>query len=244
MRNILITIRYHGAYYHGFQVQKNAITITQVFQDAVEKVFGSRLAIKGCSRTDTGVHANKYCISMQTQSAIPNQSIITALNHNLPDTISVVSCEDVAADFHARYHCKYKEYVYKILNSDKKDPFLKDLVLQHRYKMNDIALEQACQYLIGTHDFSAFCDVGNPMENHVRTIVSARIERSGEMLCFYIKGDGFLYHMVRIIVGTLLKVASNKIPPQEIQTIIQSKNRKLAGLTVPPQGLYLNEVFY
>ena len=248
MRNLLITIRFCGASYHGFQVQKNATTITQVFQDAVEEVLGKRYDIKGCSRTDAGVHANRYCISMKVDDSqtIPCQGLVRGLNAHLPGDLAVLDCREVEEDFHARYNCLGKRYIYKFHNAPVRDPFLKGRVYhsQSGLVLDADAMNRAAQHFLGSHDFSAFCAAGGSVEDKVRTIFEARVFCEGDVVTFSVTGSGFLYNMVRIMAGTLMAVGQHRTDPDEIPGIIESLDRGRAGLTLPPDGLYLDDVFY
>ncbi|MDR2931807.1 MAG: tRNA pseudouridine(38-40) synthase TruA [Oscillospiraceae bacterium] len=244
MRNIYLTIRYNGSRYHGFQVQKNALGVCTVFQDAVEKVLGTRYDVKGCSRTDAGVHALKYGLSMKIGHTIPCERLVHALNAALPDDIAVTDAREAPPDFHARYHCKGKEYVYKILNSRIKDPFSPYLSYRLGYNLDADMLCGEARDFVGTHDFSAFCSAGSDVEDRVRTVWSFTVARRGEKVLFTVRGDGFLYNMVRIMVGTLVYIAMGRIAPGAIPDIIASKDRMRAGKTMPAHGLYLNDVFY
>lgn len=240
-----MTIRYKGTAYHGFQVQSNAVTVAQVFQDAVERVFGSRLDIKGCSRTDTGVHANQYCISMKTESHIPADRVPAALNINLPADIAVLSCEEVPEDFHARYDVISKQYIYKILNTPCRDPFWENLAYHYPYPLNLQLLNDGARQFIGTHDFTAFTSAGCTVKgDKVRTIFECGFTRQNEIVQFSVTGDGFLYHMVRIMVGTLLELCQGKQTVQGIRQAIELRQRGCAGVTAPACGLYLNQVNY
>ena len=243
-RTLLLSIAYDGRNYHGFQVQKNAVSVAQVFQDGVEAVFHKRLPIKGCSRTDAGVHANMFCISMEVQSAIPCDRVIPALNTHLPPDVAVIACREVPQGFHARYDCVGKEYLYRILNRVPRDPFSGGLALHHPYPLDVERMNAACREFLGEHDFSAFCSAGSDVEDRVRTIHWASVQREGDFVLFRVAGDGFLYNMVRIMTGTLLEVSRGAILPEEIPDILQSRDRSRAGVTAPPDGLYLNRVFY
>ena len=244
MRNILIKIAYKGTNYCGFQVQKNKVTVAEKIQDAIEAVFYERYDIKGCSRTDSGVHANDFAISFKCEGRIPCDKIVSALNVHLPSDIVVKSAEEVSLDFHARYNSKGKRYVYIIHNSLIRDPFLENLCLEYKYKLNEKIMNEAAAHFVGTHDFSAFCSAGSSIKDFNRTIYEAKVERDGDIVKFTVSGDGFLYNMVRIMMGTLLYVSMGKILPDEIDNIIKSKNRALAGKTAEAQGLYLDKVFY
>ena len=244
MKRLLITISYDGSAYHGWQVQANALTVQEVFQNAVEKVFNQRLDVKGCSRTDSGVHANMYCLSIDTDMNISNENVILALNTYLPKDIAVIACEEAEGDFHPRYSCKSKEYVYKIYNGAVRNPFLEKYAFHYRYPIDTELLNNEVQAFLGTHDFSGFCSIKSDVEDTVRTINNICVTRDGDMVYIKVEADGFLYNMVRIIVGTLLFINEGKIKPGELKDIIESKDRSRAGKTAQPQGLYLNKVNY
>lgn len=245
LRNILITICYDGKNYHGWQVQDNAVTVQEVFQDAIHKVFKTKLDIKGCSRTDSGVHANMYCINVKVDSKIPCERIVAALNRFLPYDICVKDCREVPLDFHARYSCIGKEYVYKIFNGRIRDPFLYGYALHYWYSMDIDNMRKAAQFYVGEHDFTSFCtlDKRNAV-NMIRNVKKFEIDKIDNIVEMRVEADGFLYNMVRIMVGTLLRVCQGKIAENDIKRIINSKNRKMAGPTAPAHGLYLNRVFY
>lgn len=245
MRNLLFEIAYRGTNYHGYQVQQNAVSVAQVLQDAIESVVGSREPITGCSRTDTGVHANSFYFNMKTESLIPENRFPVALNHALPGDIAVKSCRQVPMEFHARYQCREKEYLYQLWNSEIKNPFLEGLACEYKYPMDVGLMHQAAQGFVGTYDFKAFCAAGGKEIETTRTVYKASVYRKGEhLVCFRISGNGFLYHMVRIMAGTLLEINEGKIPPDSVRDIILSKDRTRAGRTAKPEGLYLNRVEY
>lgn len=244
MRNLLITIKYDGSAYHGWQVQKNALTVQEVFQNAVEKVFLSRLDVKGCSRTDTGVHANMYCVSLKTDMDIAPYGIIMALNSNLPRDIAVVDCREVDDDFHPRYSCKSKEYIYKIYNGRIRNPFDADYALHYNRPIDAEYLNREAQAFVGKYDYSGFCSANSDVEDTVRDVKSFSVWREGDYVYFKVEADGFLYNMVRIMVGTLLFVNEGKIKEGELKDVILSKDRKRAGKTASPNGLYLNKINY
>ena len=246
MRNILTTIRYDGRSYHGWQVQENADSVQARFQEALYRVIGEQPDIKGCSRTDAGVHANMYCVSFRTEHTIPADRLPLALNRFLPRSIAAVSAADVPEDFHARYSCRGKEYIYKIFNSPVRDPFLDGYALHYWQRLDHNKMNEAAAHFLGCHDFTSFCtsDPHRKKGDFHRTVKNISVTRSGELVTVTIEADGFLYNMVRIIVGTLLYVSQGRIQPAEIPGIIDSLDRKKAGPTAPPEGLYLNRVFY
>ncbi len=245
MRNLLITIAYNGAAYHGWQVQTNALSVQEVFQNALFSVISQRPDIKGCSRTDTGVHANMYCISLKTQHPIPTERLKMALNRYLPMDIAVLSVREVPLEFHARYSSKGKEYIYKIWNSPIRNPFLLNEALHYRYPIDERMLDKAAKAFVGSHDFTSFCTLDKREKgDFVRTVKYFDVRREGDMVTFTVAADGFLYNMVRIMTGTLLHIQQGKIAPDAIPGIIKAENRKLSGPTAPAKGLYLNRVFY
>lgn len=241
----MVLINYNGSKYHGWQVQSNALSVQTVFQSALEKILCEKTDIKGCSRTDTGVHANEYAVSFVTDRDIPCMNLVFALNRFLPSDIAAFSCSEVPLDFHARYSCKGKEYVYKILNAPARNAFMDGLALHYRYNMDIEKMNEAAGFYIGNHDFTSFCTLDSrERENMERNVKTAKVEKSGDMVTFTVSADGFLYNMVRIMTGTLLFVSQGKIKPSDIPTIIEGKNRSLSGPTAPACGLYLNRVFY
>lgn len=244
MRNLLVEIRYNGARYHGYQVQPNALSIMETLQDSIERTLKKRESIVGCSRTDSGVHANQYFFHLKTDVNIPLDKFQLVMNHSLPSDIVVLSCKEVPLSFHARYDCKGKEYLYKICNKKQKDPFLADLAMWYERPLDAQKLDKAAQALVGTHDFTSFCSPNGKDGSKVRTIEYIHVWREGDMVYLKVKADGFLYNMVRIIVGTLLFINEDKLPSDSIPSILSGMDRKLAGKTASPQGLYLNHVEY
>lgn len=235
---------YNGAAYHGFQRQDNALAVQQVVEEAIEQLMGKKITIFGCSRTDTGVHAREFYFNFSIDSTITCRGVVFGLNPKLPDDISILSCEEADENFHARYCCKGKEYEYIVHNSEIKNPFYKETAYRHWYPIDEKKLEKAAQDFVGEHDFKAFCSTACDKENTVRTIYSFHVRREGDLVIFNVSGNGFLYNMVRIMIGTLLFINEGKIGENDIPKIIASKDRTKAGKTVPPQGLYLNKVYY
>ncbi len=245
LKNLLLTISYDGKCFHGWQIQQNALTVQEVFQNSLLKIIGDDFEVKGCSRTDSGVHANMYCISLKTHHLIEPVRLKAALNRWLPKSVAVLECIQVDDDFHARYSCKSKEYIYKIWNSEVRNPFLDGYALHYRYKIDEKMLDKAAQAYVGSHDFTSFCTLDNREQgNMTRTVKSFSVSRDGDMVTMKVEADGFLYNMVRIMVGTLLRVQQGKISADEIPLIIEKRNRKFAGPTAQACGLYLNKVNY
>lgn len=245
VRNLLLTLSYDGSRFHGWQVQQNALSVQEVFQDALSKIIGEAFEVKGCSRTDSGVHANMYCISVKTEHKIPAERLKAALNRFLPKSVAVLDAKEVPPGFHARYSCKSKEYIYKIWNSQTRNPFLDGYALHYRYPLDTEKLDAAAQAYVGSHDFTSFCTLDKRQKgDFVRTVKRFSVTRDKELVVMRVEADGFLYNMVRIMVGTLLRVAQGKIAPDEIPGIIEAKDRAKAGPTAPACGLYLNRVNY
>lgn len=244
MRNIKVLMSYRGTAYHGFQRQENSVAIQNILEEKLSYLTAAPVKINGCSRTDTGVHANEYCFSFKTEHNIPCGNIIRGMNSLLPDDIALHDCCEVPEDFHARYSCKGKEYQYLILNAPTKDPFLADLAFHYPYKLDTELIQQAAWDYVGTHDFTSFCGTANQKENNVRTIECFHVEKDENLVKLLVKGDGFLYNMVRIMVGTLIYINEGRIPADGIPEILAAKNRDAAGKTAVPYGLYLNKVYY
>lgn len=245
MRNFLFILRFDGGAYHGWQIQKDARTVQEVFQTALGKLLPGNLEIKGCSRTDAGVHANMYCASVKSESQIPCERLKMAVNSYLPGDLAVFECQEVPENFHARYSCTGKEYVYKIWNSPVREPFLRGRALHYWHPLDVERLHFAAQNFVGQHNFSAFCTKDQRGEmNMTRTVNYFEVEREGNLVTMRVLANGYLYNMVRIMVGTLLEVASGRRCPEDILSVLKSRDRALAGPTAVPHGLYLNRVFY
>ena len=243
-RNLLLKLSYDGTAYHGWQVQNNAVTVQSVLQDALFPILGGVHELKGCSRTDAGVHAEEYYVSVQTDARIPCDRLVPALNAVLPRDIAVHHCREVPADFHARYSCTGKEYVYRIWNSPIRDPFRDRYVLQYPRPLDTELLHRCAQAYVGTHDFIGFCSAGGKKEDTVRTVSRFSVVREGNLVSMYVAADGFLYNMVRIMTGTLLTIAQGRIAPDTLPEILAARTRTRAGITAPAQGLTLHRVFY
>ena len=242
-----VNIMYDGSYFHGWQVQKNAVSVQGTLQDAVEAVTGLRPDISGCSRTDSGVHANNYVFHMDREGiSLSPQKLAAALNFHLRGkNIAVKSVEEMDEDFHARYSCKGKEYVYKIWNAPYMSPFLQGKAMFYPIYIDIEKMRYAEREYIGKHDFRSFMTKGSKNEdNTVRTVEYFRAERENELITISVCADGFLYNMVRIMVGTYIDLARRGEGEGAISRIIDACDRKYAGDTAPAEGLYLNRILY
>ena len=244
MRQFLLELTFDGSAFHGWQVQPNAQTVQEAVQDAIERILGVRENVTGCSRTDSGVHADSFFCTLSTAKNITPQKLKTALNAVLLPQIAVKQAKEVETTFHPRYDAKAKEYRYLIFNKDYKHPFYQKRALFYPYPLDAEFLHAQAQAYVGTHDFSAFCAAKSDKEDKVRTIYSASVTRQGDFVEFRVMGDGFLYNMVRIMVGTLLDIQKGALQKDSIEKIIASEDRRCAGQTAPPDGLYLHRVLY
>ncbi len=244
MRNIKLVIEFDGSAFCGWQRQPKGRTVQKTIESAICKVIGEDIIINGSSRTDAGVHAREMVANFSTNSTIPGDKFREAINTKLPMDVSIIKSEEVNKDFHARYSSKGKTYSYTIVNRYERLSLGYQYLYQYRYKLDVDKMRAACKYFIGSHDFRAFMSIGSSIKTTIRTIKELYIERNGAEIKIFITGDGFLYNMVRIIVGTLIKVGNGKLPAEEIKNIIIEGNRKKAGICVPPNGLILEKVFY
>lgn len=242
--NIKLKLQYDGTEYHGWQIQPNGITVQETLMNAVEKVTGERVNITGCGRTDAGVHALNYVCNFKTNSNIPAERIPYALNTHLPEDIRVFDAEQVDDSFHAKNSAVKKRYIYQILNSEFNDAFLCKYAWHYKFGLDIENMKKAAEAFLGEHDFIGFASSGFTVKTTVRTIYSLDIIKSENVLTIDVVGNGFLYNMVRIIAGTLAYVGSGKIDWRDMESIIASKCRENAGITAPPQGLFLKEVYY
>lgn len=244
---IALTIMYDGTRFHGWQVQNNARSVQGSLQDSLEAVLGTRPDVTGVSRTDAGVHANNYVCHIAADGIkIPSERLVAALNSHLRDSgIAVKHAEIKASDFHARYSCSAKEYVYKIWNAKYMNPFLKDKAMFYPMEIDVQKMRFAEKEFVGTHDFRSFMTRGSKNEdNTVRTVKYFNVIKENELITISVCADGFLYNMVRIMVGTYIDLARQGADEGSVRKIIDSCDRKFAGDTAPACGLYLNKIFY
>ena len=244
MRRLLFTICYDGSNYHGWQVQPNGVTVQQIVQEALYNVTSEKCQVTGCSRTDAGVHAKMFCFHTDTNCTIPAERFPLALNTALPNDISALDCKEVPDNFHARYDSKRKNYIYKIYDGHIRDPFLDMYAYHHKGSLDEKIMNEAAKAFIGEHDFVGFCSVGSSVVDTVRTVSECSVRRIGREIEVSITANGFLYNMVRIIVGTIIDVSDGRIDCDSLSDIINSKKRDMAGQTAPAHGLYLNKVYY
>ncbi len=242
--HVLITMQFKGTNYHGFQVQKNAVTVCETLQNAMQNLYGTRPDVKGCSRTDAGVHAIEYCVSFIQPKPIQTHKLPLALNRFLPSDIRVLSAKQVDNDFHARYSAISKEYVYKVHNSHVHNVFNMQTSFKVCGKLNVPNMQKAANLFCGTHEFTSFMSIKSDIKDTKRTIHFLNISQQGDEITFHICANGYLYNMVRIIVGTLIDVGANRRKPEDITQIIEKRNRDFAGDTAPAHGLFLYKVNY
>lgn len=247
MQRYKVILSYDGTQYVGFQVQKNGNSIQAELNKALKKMTkGTHINVCGSGRTDSGVHANGQVVHFDYPVSISPASLKRALNSLLPDDIYVKSATPVSQEFHARYSAVGKRYHYRVDLSDAPQPFKRLYTLHHPYRIDVEAMNRSLQAIIGTHDFTSFCSIKSDKEDKVRTVTKADVfyhEAENELL-FTFEGNGFLYNMVRILVGTALQVGDGLKPEDSFQTALLQKDRSYAGPTAAAQGLYLDAVFY
>ncbi len=252
-QKLLIYLRYDGAHFCGYQTQQNGYSVQQALNEGTAALFGHPCSITGCSRTDSGVHARMFCATVTEaggdclRTTIPVNRIPRALNIHLPDAVAVYNALWVPTDFHPRYDVSSKEYLYRILNTPARDPHEVGRVWHYPRSLSDeglAAMQMAAKGFVGKRDFAACMAAGSHVQSTVRHVLSASVTREGDIIAFRVRADGFLYNMVRIMVGTLAEVAEGRIPPDSIPARLDSLDRRNLGRTAPAEGLYLDRVFY
>ncbi len=244
MQGYILKIAYKGTNYCGWQVQPGKPTVQAAVQAACEATFGAAVSVTGCSRTDAGVHARGFTALVSGDlPEIPINSLPLAINSHLPDDIAVTNADEAKEGFHPRYSALGKEYVYTIHNSRLRDPFSEEYSWLFPKHIDEVKANEICKAFVGKKDFRAFMAAGSKITDTVREIKYFKAERIGDDIIFTVAADGFLYNMVRIMVGTVAEIASGK-ELMDIESIISSLDRSNAGITAPAKGLYLNKVFY
>ena len=243
-KNIKLSVSYDGSKYHGWQRQDNGMTVQEMVEEKIRTMVGVEIRLIASGRTDAGVHALCQVCNFRTMTSIPPDSLRKGLNALLPDDIFVRNAEYMSLDFHSRYDCKSKMYEYRILNREVPDIFRRKYVWHIRRPLNISGIRRCMDTLRGTRDFSCFRSTGSGNTNPVRTVLTAEFGGAQGDLLFRIKADGFLRHMVRNIAGTLIDVGRGKLTPAQFKKILDSRDRQMAGIKAPPQGLFLVEVNY
>ncbi|MCU9615197.1 tRNA pseudouridine(38-40) synthase TruA [Caldibacillus lycopersici] len=245
MKRIKCIVAYDGTHFQGYQVQPNKRTVQGEIEQVLAKMHkNQQVKIYASGRTDANVHAKGQVFHFDSSIFMGEDRWVMALNALLPEDIVILHAQYVANDFHARFSNHGKEYRYRILRKKERDPFLRNYTYHYPFPLNLEKMKQAMKILEGTHDFTSFCSAKTSVTDHIRTIESFTLIETAEELVFQIRGNGFLYNMVRIIVGTMLEVGAGKLQPENIPAILEGRDRSLAGKTVPGHGLYLWKVFY
>lgn len=242
--NIALILSYDGTAYHGWQIQKNAISVQETVTRAIQSVLGQAVTLSGVGRTDAGVHARRYVANFHADCAIPMDRLPLALNARLPMDIAVSGAVEVPEDFDARFQCTRKEYTYLICPGRIRDPFEVHRSYFYPYPLDVEAMNCGAQYFVGRQDFAAVRSVGTPVKSTVREIAYCTVDTTGPLVRIRVCADGFLYNMVRAISGTLLYVGQGKFPPAAVAEILASCDREQAGPTLPPHGLFLSRLWY
>lgn len=237
-RRILLRVAYDGTNYHGWQAQ-NDVCVEGTLREAVEELTGEKITLIGGSRTDAGVHAKCNPVVFDTESSIPGDRFFLALNTKLPRDIRVTESREVAPDFHPRHCVSRKTYEYRVLVEKTPDPLRRLYTHSINQRLDVASMQQAAVYLLGEHDFKSFCNPATQAETTIRELYELSIEENNGEILFRVTGSGFLYNMVRILVGTLLEVGYGRIRPEEMSEILEKKDRRVAGPTAPGKGLML-----
>ena len=245
VKRVRLTVAYDGTNYRGWQVQPNGITIEQVLNEKLSALLGEEIVVTGASRTDSGVHSLGNIAIFDTNTRMPAEKISFALNQRLPEDIVVQDSREVPSDWHPRYQNSRKTYEYRILNRTFRMPGRRFDTYFYYHPLDVEKMQQAAAYLEGEHDFKSFCAVGAQVKTTTRTIYSCNVARdAGDVITVRVTGNGFLYNMVRIIAGTLIKVGGGELSPEEIPLILEKKDRSAAGPTAPAHGLTMIGIEY
>ncbi len=241
---ILIRVSYDGTAYAGWQRQQNALAVQQVLEEALRKLTGEPIVVTGSSRTDAGVHALGQCVHFDTTSRIPADKYPFALNTMLPNDIRVLAGMDIDSDFHARFDAKGKCYTYRIHNASHASALYRNITAHVPQKLDLERMQRSLPCLLGTHDFAAFQASGGTAKTTIRTIESVQLTQTGDELTLLVRGNAFLYNMVRIIAGTLMDIGMGRLEEDAFQKALDTCDRLKLGITAPASGLELTQVFY
>jgi tRNA pseudouridine38-40 synthase len=262
MRNLKLILAYDGAEFSGWQVQPDAATVQGTLASAIGRITGEKVLPQGSGRTDAGVHALAQVVTFVTESSVPTQNFVKALNDILPASVRILEIIEAPPDFHARHSARAKTYRYRIYRENICPPFLARYVWHYPYRLDEGAMTQAAEFVVGEHDFTSFAAVdpekstnqpgyGEPRaaqeireRSNTRVIFSSMWERAGEELVYTVRGSGFLHHMVRNLVGTFILVGRRTLQVEDVTRILEARNRSAAGATAPASGLYLVNVEY
>ena len=244
MKNVALQLMYVGTAYHGWQIQKNGDTVEEALEKCLAQVVGHPVKCTGAGRTDAGVHARTYVANFRTDSRIPLDRLPLAVNTRLPDDIVVTRAVEVSDSFNAISSCVKKEYTYTIYNSRIRNAFYVNRAWFYPKRLDETVMQRAADCFVGTHDFAAVRSVGTDVKSTVRTVYYFEIARHGDLIDCRVCANGFLYNMVRAMVGTVIYAAEGKFPPGAVTEILEGKCRTDAGPTAPPGGLYMTKLWY
>ena len=244
MRNIALHLSYDGSAYHGWQRQREDVTVQQRLEEALGLVCGHEVKVTGCGRTDAGVHAMHYCANFRTGCSVPTDRLPLAVNARLPGDIAVSAAAEVEEDFNAISSCIQKEYIYRIHNSRIRDPFREKRCCFYPAALDVERMQRAAAAFVGRHDFAAVRSVGTETKTTVRTVYWCEAQREGDVITIRVCADGFLYNMVRAMVGTMVYASYGKLEPGDIPRLLELRDRRLTGPTMPPEGLYMHRLWY
>ncbi len=244
MKNTAILLRFDGTAYHGWQTQMRDVTVCSTLKQAIEKTVGHAVSLTGCGRTDAGVHARRYVANFRTDSTITMERLPFALNAHLPGDIVVRAAAAVGERFHAVGSLEKKEYTYRIYNDRHRDPFERSRAYFYPYALDVDVMRAAARMFLGKHDFAAVRTQGSSVKSTIRTVFYFDVEKKDKFIELRVCADGFLYNMVRAMVGTVMYASRGKLSPDEIPALLESRNRGLTGPTVPACGLYMTGLWY
>jgi len=244
MKRVKLTVAYDGTRYSGWQVQQNAVTVEGVLNKALSRLTGEEIAVIGASRTDAGVHAMGNVAVFDTESTIPGERFLYVLNQKMPEDIVIVASEEVPLTWHPRHQNTLKTYEYRILNAKLPDPTRRLYTNFVSFDLNIDLMREGAAYLVGEHDFAGFCSVKTNAKTTVRTITDLQVQQKEDEIIIRVTGNGFLYNMVRIIAGVLIRVGRRYYPPEKVLALLEGRERTGEAVTAPPQGLCLMEIQY